>query len=287
MTTLKKSLLLFVITVLPALLPDLKIVAQEQQTLKHNLKLAFEFGASYMETELAKPEQIRENRSAGYYYLDEYYNYGFFWEYNPINKMYFGVKPEFFIFNNRIGIASGLRYTMITTKLNSDRDNFLWKVNEDGLNTDYVRIIDIVHKSHLFGLPLEIRYFPNNRELPFQHYFKIGTSFNFHIHSNNKVNFANKTMEKYDDLINSQLSENNLFSSFVFGGIGFKIGKYKEGKWIPWGNIEFHFPYLLLTKDSFTFVGKNDYFPGFGFQTSFQIPIGQNAPIGSIKSLNH
>ena len=278
---MKKSNLLLIVAVLLGLLPVSALFAQDQQTPNHNnLKLAFEFGANEMDCELIKPEQIRENRSAGYSN-----NLG-----NSLSTTYFGVKPEYFLMNNRLGIASGLRLTIASSKLVSDRDDFLWRAREEGLTTDYVRIDGINHKSYLLGIPIEVRIFPNKREAPFQHYFKIGASANFLIHTENEVNFTNKAMKKYDGLVQNQLSENgNAISAFFFGAIGFKIGKYQEGRWAPWGNIEFHLPYLLLTEKSITFAGKSDFFnfPGVGFQCSFEVPIGKNVPIGSNSITNH
>ena len=213
-----------------ALLPVSALFAQDEQTTRrhNNLKVAFEFGTNYASTGLVKPKQIRENRSSGYIYGDDYYSrYGLFGDYTSVNTTYFGIKPEFFLFKNRFGIASGLRFTTASSSLVSDRDNYLWKINEDGLNTDYVTIKDIQHKSYLLGIPLEVRIFPNRRELPLQHYFKIGASFNYRIHSKNEVNFVNKSMEKYDDAVQSQLPDCNALSTFFFGAVGFKIGKYR------------------------------------------------------------
>ena len=276
---MKKLILFLAIVVLWALLPVNTLFAQGERASKtNNLKIAFEFGINAMTGDLVKPEQIRENRSSGYYYFDGY-DYGYFVESNSLYTMHFSVKPEYFIFNNRIGIASGIRFTRVSSKLVSDRDIFLWKISEDGLNTGYVRINDISHQSYLIGVPVEIRIFPNNRELPFQHYFKIGASFNYRIFYDNTINFASKTMEKYGDLLHSQLPENNMFSAFLFGAIGFKIGKFREGRMTPWGNLDFQLPYLLLTDNSFAFVGKSNF--GVGFQLSLQIPIGKNVPIGS------
>lgn len=245
----------------------------------NNFKLAFEFGTIVTSGELVKPDRIRANHSSGY---NDENSFGLWGERSSLQTTYFGVKPEFFVFNNRIGIASGLRFTIASSKLLSDKDGFYWKMKENGLNTEYVRIKDLHQESYLLSVPIEIRFFPNNRELPFQHYFKIGASLNYLVDSKNQATFTNKEMEKHSVLVQSQFPQNNVFSSFLFGAVGFKIGKTKEGHWVPWGNIELHFPYLLLTDKSFAFVGKyNGDFPGIGIQLSFQIPIGNNLPIGS------
>ena len=266
-----------------AILPVSALYAQEEQKSEHhNLKLAFESGINIMSCGLDKPVQIRENHYSHYYYRDEYnYDYGIFGDYVNLPTVYFGIKPEFFVFNNRIGIASGLRFTYAQSKLASDSDDFLWKLREDGLSTYYVQIKDISQNTYLLGIPLEIRYFINKRELPVQPYFKLGASFNFSIiNYDTKVNFANENMKKYEDEVQNQLpSIKNSFTSFLFGAVGFKIGRYKEGKMIPWGNIEFQFPYTMLSNNSFSFVRVSGL--GGGVQMSFQISIGKNMPIGS------
>lgn len=279
---MNKLLSFLAVAGLLVLLPVSALFAQDEQASqtekRNNLRLAFELGTNVMSGTLEKPAQIRENRSTGHFYYDS----GLWRESSSLRTSYFGVKPEYFIFNNRIGIASGLRFTWASSELTtSDKDKFLWKVKEKDLTTDYVRIDDIRHRAYLLGIPLEIRFFPNNRELPFQHYFKVGASFSYRIHSENEVNFTNKAMEKYNGLVLNQLPKGNAFSAFAFGAVGFKVGKCKEGSWIPWGNLEFQFPYVLLTDKSFAFVGASEDFFGVGFQCSFQIPIGKNAPMGS------
>ena len=278
---MKKSFSLFIIAVLLALLPVSELLAQDrQQSTRHNLKLAFEFGVNWKEFGLEKPERVREKSSADYVYKDNV------WLING----YVGIKPEFFILNNRVGIALGLRFTDASTGLvaNSslfNTDSFLWKVKESGITTDYVKIKSISQNAYLLGVPLEIRFFMNNSELPFQSYFKIGTSLNYRIHSENEITFKDDNMKRYDNLVQSQLPTPKEFSSFLYGAIGFKVGKLREGSWTPWGNFELTFPYILLTKNSFTFAkakeASRENFPGIGFQCSFQIPIGKNVPIGS------
>jgi len=264
-----------------ALLPFSAIFAQDEQiSERHNVKIAFEFGMNILSCELAKPEQIRENHYSHYYYRDEYYyDYGLWRDNSNLWTSYFGVKPEFFVFKNRIGIASGLRFTFTRSELVSDRNDFLWKLREEGLNTYYVQMKDIRQDNYLLTIPLEVRYFTYRRELPVQHYVKLGASFNYRIKADTKVNFANQNLNKYNDVVKNQLPDiNNVFSSVIFVATGLKIGRYKEGKKIPWGNLEVQIP-VILTNNSFAFVGEYGF--GGGFQLSFQVPIGNNVPIGS------
>ena len=263
-----------------ALMPLSALFAQDEQMSKrHNLKLAFEFGYNMPGCRLAELERMRMNYNSGSPYDAE--------EKFSLRTTYVGVKPEFFIINNRIGIASGVRFTATSTKYDSRKNDFFWKLQEDGLNTNYVRINDISQKAYLLSVPLEVRYFLNNRELAFQTYFKIGVSLNLPIYFENPhVNFTDKAMEKYESLVQSQLPKNSYrVIGFGFGAVGFKIGKFTEGRRVPWMNIEFQFPYLLQTyfmgtDEPYTFVmGGIDI--GVGIQCSFEIPMRKNVPIGS------
>jgi len=264
----------------------LALLAQEEKTEKrHNWMLAFDFGTNDMSRKLIRPEQIREDRYTGYYNYNDG-DYGFFGGTNWMSTSYLSVKPEFFIFNNRVGIASGVRVTTAQTHLVSDRDNFLWRVQEDGLTTDYVRIKDIWQRSYMAGIPLEIRVFPNDREWPVQPYFKIGASFNYRFHTKYRVNFLDGAMGDYGSTVQKQLSSgSSAFSSFLYGAFGLNVSPLFEKSWAPWWTVEIQFPYILLTKNSFAFGGATN-IPGIGFQTSFAIPLGKRAPIGS-RELNH
>ena len=255
-----------------ALLPFSALFAQEES--HNNMRLAFEFGTNAPGCILNKPELIRQSHNS----KDRFSLY----------TSYFGVKPEFFVFRNRLGIAPGVRFVSASSKIVSGKEKILWRVKEevDGWgNTEYVQIEDIRQQSYLFGIPLEIRCFLNNKDLPVQTYFKIGASVNYRIHSKNAdVNFTNTMMEKYKNDVQGQIPNSNTFSSFFYSAIGFKIGKFREGSRVTWVNFEFQFPYIMLTENSFAFVErkeKNKRISGVGFQLSFDFPMGKIVPIGS------
>ena len=275
---------LSILLYLPILLSVPSLFAQDEQAPRiNNLRLGIEFGAGTNSCGTERPDRVRELYSQD----ERYYIHDQSW----LTSAYLGIKPEFFIFNNRLGIASGLRFTEATSKLSpqqersiwsSNRNYLLWRMAEDGLTTHLVQLRDVTQKSYLLGIPLEIRIFPNNRELPFQHYFKMGASFNFRVASEYQINFRNAVVgERYHNVVRSQMPDPNIFSAFFYGGIGFKIGRTREGRWVPWGNIELLFPYLPLTSNAFAFTSNDMYFPGIGFQSLVQIPIGKNAPMGS------
>ena len=276
MIMIKLHPFLVVVVLLIALLPVSSLFAQDEQTFEHNnLKLAFEFSSNLAGCKLAEHERIRKD--------DQRYNALLFSRRYALSTTYFGIKPEYFLLNNRLGIASGLRFTTAKSELIAGTQKFLWKVEEDGLHTSYVKIDELRQKSYLLSVPVEIRYFLSNKEKPFQTYLKIGASLDYRLNSDNQATLLNETMQKYEDLVQHQMSDNdNVFSSFAFAAIGFKIGKFREERRVPWVNFEFTLPYILLTDKSFAFVkGGIRRFPGFGLQLSLQFPIGHNVPIGS------
>ena len=259
----------------------LALRAQEADTTKghHNLRLNIEAGAGGMWGDRIKPEQVREERSSGYGYYDN--NYGLIGGQGELDTYSFGVKPEYFIYKNRIGLSSGLRFSWADSRLESDRDSFLWRVGEQGLTTDYVRIKDIRQRSYMLSIPMEGRFFVNTKEYPGQFYVRAGASVNFRLSSNYQVNFVSATSARYDGLVRDQLPATYAVSAFGYGAVGLKFGKVSEAhSRTPWGSIEFQIPCFLLTKDTFAFVSQKNGF-GIGVRASFDIPLRKAMPIGT------
>jgi hypothetical protein len=230
-------------------------------------RLGIEAGVDGLIGRSNKLPMIRENKSSYYNYEDDYYG-GFIYDEQTFRSFYFGIKPEYLI-HRRFAVAAGVRFSFNKIVYDSDKDYFLWKINEsaDG-TTNYVRIKDITQKNYYVGIPMEIRFFPREIDYPVRHYFLLGTSLNFLVNSNNDVSFKNSHMNKYDAEVSDQIDE-LAFHGFLYGGFGLKIGNTNQ----PFGNIEFHFPVLMLTNDKQNvLVNANDAF-GFGVQLSFQIPL--------------
>jgi hypothetical protein len=106
----------------------------------------------------------------------------------------FGVKPEIFLGRNRWGISSGLRFSRYTTALEPRNGAFYWMFRQEGLQTDYLMINKFTQRSYYLGVPLEVRFFPNRRELPVQIYFKAGAAVNYRLHTDNGVTFRDPSM---------------------------------------------------------------------------------------------
>ncbi|MDR1380516.1 MAG: hypothetical protein LBJ47_03450 [Tannerella sp.] len=238
---------------------------------KRNIKIGIEFGANEYWGETVSSDRIRGNNSVSYsdrYYYDDYY--GLYKSSQKMNVSYVGAKSEIFFLRNRLGIAAGLRVSKYSAAMRINNDYVLWVLDRNDLVTDYVKIRNLEQNSYYLGVPLELRFFPNRRELPFQLYFKIGAVLNCRVATVNQVDFVNNAMERYEDEVDRQMANPSTFSAYIYPAIGFKISRY------PWINMEVHLGNVML--QTYSFVETD---AGLGFQFSVQIPLGKNYPMGS------
>jgi hypothetical protein len=258
----KISIIIFVLLVLF----PLGTIRAEDKKRENNFKIGVELGIDNFFGSSIGAERVRKNR----FDYDPYC--GIYYSSQTMAITYVGIKSEYFFLQNRIGVAAGFRVSNYSTSLNSEKDYFLWLLQQDQLTTDYARIHDITQNSYYVGIPLEFRFFPNHRELPFQHYFKLGTVFNYRLSTNNVVNFQNASMNHLSKTVEDQIDQPQDFSVYIYPVIGFKIAKY------PWFNVEFHFPCGMFNDKGSSFIQTS---AGLGVQFSVQIPLGKSYPMGS------
>ena len=239
-----------------------KVQAQGETTITMpRLRLGIEAGANVLFGDADNHERIRS-----------YHDYGIFFDFfprieNDFSFFYLGVKPEY-VLHKRFTIAAGVRFSLSTLSLGSDRKYFLWKVREEGTNTDYLKIQKISQKKYYIGIPLEVKFFPRVKDYFVRHYFIVGAVFNFLVASDNDVSFQDAAMKKYASDVSSQIGNPN-FHGQLFGGIGLKIGRTNR----PFGNIELRLPIYMLTNDKSNSLMKESGALGFGLQLTLQIPV--------------
>lgn len=247
---------------------ELKISTKAKDTLSlPRLRLGVEAGINILSAETIKPEMIRENQS---YYFDD--DYDFHCGFVPSGQIYFlsyaGLKLEYSL-SKRFAVSAGIRFSYNKTTFDSDREYFLWKISESDLSTNFIKINNIVQKNYYIGVPLSVRFFPNEKDYHVRHYFVAGTVLNFLVSSSQDVEFSKKSMEKYESQILEQIGEPATFQGTFFAGIGLKFGKLKY----PVGNIELHFPVVLYGKENVNSLVKTKGAFGMALYTMFQIPI--------------
>ncbi|GHV72350.1 hypothetical protein FACS1894201_01030 [Bacteroidia bacterium] len=204
-------------------------IRAEDNERTNNLKVGVEFGFTTFWGEAIRPDRARLSTPN-------------FWELvgfstPSVDISYIGAKTEYFLWNNRIGIGAGVRFSTYNSTFSSNEGSFLWLLKEDGLTTDYVRIIDITQKSSYIGVPLEFRFFPNNHDWFVQYYLKLGVVFNYRLSISNSVTFLFSAMDPHAETVKSQLGDYPPnFNAYLYPVIGLKLLR------CPWVNLEFHFP---------------------------------------------
>jgi hypothetical protein len=244
----------------------LQTKAQEQTTISYPpFRIGFEAGVDAFFGKINKPERIRENQS---YYYDEdlFFFSGFVDNYKIHNFLYLSIKPEYTV-SKRFAISVGVRFAYNKVLLSSNRDCFLWRINETETKTDYVRIKNIKQDNYYIGIPLQIKFFPSEKDYFVRHYFVLGTALNFLVASPVKVTFKDKKMNIYASQVLSQIGKPSIFQGYLFGGIGLKIGNSKY----PFGIIELHLNYMYGKNNEKTLANNKNKF-GLGVQTTLQIP---------------
>ena len=175
------------------------LLAQKVETFEYQrFRLGIEMGVGFLDGTTVAPSAVRENQSYYYddYYQHDYYYCGYVNDYQITPHYYVGVKPEFSVING-ISFAGGLRFWYSNSKLNSDQDYFLWKVSENGLMTNFVRVQDVKQNSFYIGIPVEMTVYTYNKDIIVRHYFRCGVNFNFFLASKTTPYFENAKMNKY------------------------------------------------------------------------------------------
>jgi hypothetical protein len=254
---------------------SLPLAAQTgERDKKHNIRLGFEAGVTGYFTDMIKPEQLREFNS-GYDV-----NFGVLPHGSNLSmeSTALGVKSEIFLGRNRWGLSSGLRFSRYEATFKSRSGPFYWRLKEEDQLTDYVAIDKFLQQTYFLGVPLEVRFFPNRRDLPVQTYFKVGATFNYRLWTDNDISFDNPSqMNKYAGAVSDGIEPADRFHVYAYPAFGFKIGRYRTGH-SPWFNVEINIPGMLFHAKASSFA---KYSGGFGINLTAQIPLGRMAPIGS------
>ena len=187
-----------------------------------------------------------------------------------MTRYYFGIKPEVLLLNDRVGIAIGLRYTQTSSSawksdyMSNKADFFYVLYRQDGLNTEYLKVKEIIQKSGCIGIPVEVRYFPMIPAFS-RLYIKLGSEMGFRLQTHTDVVFYDNAMDLYKEDIVAKVGKPGSFYSSVYGAAGFKLGKKSKSSF----SIELSLPFVFLTKET---SGLLNPIAGGGFQLNFQVP---------------
>ncbi len=188
-------------------------------------------------------------------------------------KNHIGFKYETRILRNKLGILSGVRYTRMESSLGketywSDRSDFFYLLfSEDQTKTEYMKVKEINQVAGYIGIPLELNIYPyiKERKSNIYVYYKIGSDFNFRIHSRTGAVFSNDAMEQYEDDVAGIVEKPWSFYSSFHLGVGLRIGKPDK----PGANIEFLYPAAIWGQNSKGLVNPE---AGGGVQVNLRLP---------------
>lgn len=185
-------------------------------------------------------------------------------------RNYAGVSGEMKILNNKIGLASGIRYTRMESSIGKESywsnssDFFYLLFRQEETRTEYLKVKEITQVTGYLGIPLELRVYPY-RPRAFNVYYKIGGDINYRLHSRASARFFNEEMKVFEDEIENIIEKPWAFYSSFHLGVGFRIGK--EDK--PGVNLEMLVPVILITGRKQGLVSPET---GAGIQLNARIP---------------
>ena len=182
---------------------------------------------------------------------------------------YFGVKFEYRMLHNKLGISSGLRYTRLnasigkTTYWSSTSDFYYVQFDNNGTTTEYAKVKEINQKSDFLGIPLELRVYPFD-DHPVNIFAEIGASFNLSFGSKTDIGFFDNSMNPYRNEVAKVIEAPWMYYATYNIGVGFKIGRLPK----PGVDIEANLVGMLLPNKSS--LVKPDV--GGGLQLMIRIP---------------
>jgi len=240
----------------------------KEQDKKQDKKLKFiylETGIDFISCDQPDKDYIRAD-------VDPYY-YDFVSDHirSLLYNTYIGVKFEYRMVKNLLGLSGGLRYNRMVSSIGktaywTDSPDFFY-VNfwNDATSSEYAKVLEINQKSDYIGIPVELRIYPY-KDYPVNVYFKAGGSFNLLAGSKTDLVFKDETMNPYERNVASVIEEpSSYFASFHLG-VGLKVGKLTKPGFI----LEASIPVGIVTPDKATFVTPQG---GVGFQFMVRIPL--------------
>ena len=207
--------------------------------------------------------QIR--KSAWSYYDYSYSNSS--GTYNDLQIYYVTVKPEYLLFDDKLCVSAGLRFSnlfsTIATGVPTDNNAFYLLYNQTNETTEYARVKEINQNNYYLSVPFELTFIPwrwNTMSL----YAKVGAELGVMLDSQSDILFLNSIMDPYKQLIMNNVGvKSNAFYSTFYTSVGVKFGKPNKLKY----NFELNLPSRLLSDNNSSLL-KIGALTGFSFSVS-------------------
>lgn len=240
--------------------------AQPKQKTKRTINLGLECGTSTYSTSIKENDAIRATSSVTLFDQD-----GSCELQTSTNRAHYGIKAEFLSSSGYIGIATGLRYTQINSKIDREewfdigKSKFYILYNQDGTNTEYAQAEYVKQRAEYLGIPLDFRIF-TSRPRFFRLFLMLGFDFNLKIADKTSINFLNTSMNPYEQQVGNALGKPSSFLTTFNPGLGFKLGN-NDGVNV---SFEVNVPSYIISTNASTFAKNNI---GIGVQLNIYYPI--------------
>lgn len=179
-----------------------------------------------------------------------------------LHCLFGGVTGEFLWNRERYGITTGLRYTQFIDRYDFDEPQTEAPEGETQVAPISNRLLQ---RTHYLGFPLEFRYLTSKAGRPCRFYFKLGTSWNFLMATDNRLT---STIPSAGEEIETEPTdvgrEPDYFIGTIYPAIGFRIFRR-----FPLLNVEMHLPSFVVNMPTSYFA----YNIGVGLSVSVQFPV--------------
>lgn len=236
---------------------------------KNNFKIGVEFGQGSVEGDYKDKWNIRQDVDA---YLYDHGMFGSRAAYAQSDFLYFGIKPQISLWNNRVNLYSGLRFTIYDGNLgDKSGKNFFYFRTANPDAVEFYKISLIKEKTGYLSIPLEMSYniFHSSILTPnmtVSVYGKAGAEIGLSILSKRNVNFVSATMQSHENEVLSSVEKTDNFYSTFYGAIG---GQLTVGNGMQF-NVEGIIPSQILTKNHSSIIEPDTF---SGIQLSVQFPL--------------
>lgn len=180
---------------------------------------------------------------------------------------YAGLKSELSVWENRLTLTSGFRYSRVNERISPSWDAPLYLFHSSDQGIELFRVRGMNESIGYVGVPLEADFLLWGRLSNWQGYVKAGIQAGMKIHGKTTIDFASKEMEKYgDEIITAAGKAPSNFLLNTYGGLGLRL-ILNNGIRL---SIEALFPQHFLTKDNFSLLASESY---GGAQLSVSLPV--------------
>jgi hypothetical protein len=141
-------------------------------------------------------------------------------------RAYAGIKVEFRMKDNMIGVLTGIKYSRNTSQLTRAGypGYFYFLHRQTGTTTDYLRIRMLEQVSSYIGIPVEVKFFAYG-ERRVRLFFSAGLDINYNVHNKNNIQFEDPAMDKYADEISAIIGTAGDWHTTFYARAGLTFGK--------------------------------------------------------------